>query len=115
MANAAITSIEALLADDDVVMSDDQRAQMEASLRLLRTGSAEEIAPPNIPSNEPIPGQDPKADALRAASETGDLPRPEQEIMPSLQPVAQQLAPQPQPEPVATPMPAPAPQPQPQA
>lgn len=66
--------IDALLEETDV--SDDVRERLEFIAEQLRLGrDLQEIIPPNIRVDEPIPGRHRLADAARAQSPTGDLPR----------------------------------------
>jgi hypothetical protein len=66
--------LEDLLAEEEV--SDEARERLAAMVETLRSGRIfEELVPPNIRIDEPIPGHHKKADEARAASPTGDLPR----------------------------------------
>lgn len=66
--------IEALLASND--LSPEVRERLSFIAEQLRLGKMlEEIVPPNIRVDEPIPGHLKAADAARQTSPTGDLPR----------------------------------------
>lgn len=67
--------IEAMLAEHDE-LSPEVRERLSFIAEQLRLGRMlEEIIPPNIRVDEPIPGHHKAADEARAASPTGDLPR----------------------------------------
>lgn len=51
------------------------RERMAGIAEALRSRRRDELNPPNIPVDEPIPGTHPRADEARALSPTGDLPR----------------------------------------
>jgi hypothetical protein len=66
--------LEALLVEEE--LSDDARQRLAAVVEQLRLGrQIDEPIPLNIRIDEPIPGHHKAADAARAASPTGDLPR----------------------------------------
>lgn len=66
--------LETLLAEGD--FSPEVRERLSFIAEQLRLGRMlEEIVPPNIRIDEPIPGHHKAADAARAQSPTGDLPR----------------------------------------
>jgi hypothetical protein len=66
--------LETLLAEEE--LSADARERLQEMVDQLRLGRLlEELIPPNIRSDEPIPGHHKGADAARAQSPTGDLPR----------------------------------------
>jgi hypothetical protein len=65
--------LDELLQRDD--LPDDVRQRLAYVAGNLRQGVSQEITPPNIPIDEPIPGRHARADEARASSPTGDLPR----------------------------------------
>src|SRR4051812_26964997 len=67
--------IEELLEERGEELAPEVRERMGLIADQLRTNRRDEIVPPNIRVDEPIPGAHPKADAARAESATGDLPR----------------------------------------
>lgn len=67
--------IEELLEERGAELAPDLRERMAEIAQGLRTNRRDEVTPPNIPVDEPIPGAHPGADRARAMSSTGDLPR----------------------------------------
>lgn len=67
--------IEELLEEQGEALAPEVRERMATITDALRTNRREEINAPNIRADEPNPGVHPGADAARAASPTGDLPR----------------------------------------
>lgn len=78
--NPVARQIVSVLNDPDIEIPDAKRAELENAVRLIESGASEEIHPPNIPSDEPIPGHDVEADARRAEN-NGNYPRPDAEMI----------------------------------
>src|SRR6266516_1386232 len=60
---------------EDYELPQEARERLAELQRDLLVGRIDEMVPPNIPIDEPIPGRHRQADAARAESATGDLPR----------------------------------------
>jgi hypothetical protein len=71
--------IETMLEEQGDLLPEEVRGRLDSLLDAIRYGRRDEMIPPNIPVDEPIPGQHPGADEARAASPTGDLPRTDRE------------------------------------